>query len=218
LSAQLAHEIHNPLAAMRGSAQLLAAEAAEDGTSKRLADILIRESDRLATLVQDFLHFARPPPPVLRQCPLSQLVTETADLLRADPLASGVNIETTLSDVPASVDPDQIRQVLLNLLRNACEAVGVGGTVRVNLEKDGRGSRIRVWDSAGSIPESHLSCIFDPFFTTRETGTGLGLSIAHSIVQAHGGMIRVTSSPGSGTEFIVGLPGTNGVSVESIGR
>jgi two-component system sensor histidine kinase PilS (NtrC family) len=146
------------------------------------------------------------------------LVTETADLLRADPLASGVNIETTLSDVPATVDPGQIRQVLLNLLRNACEAVGVGGTVRVNLEKDGRGSRICVWDSAGSIPESHLSCIFDPFFTTRETGTGLGLSIAHSIVQAHGGMIRVTSSPASGTEFIVGLPGTNGVSVESIGR
>jgi two-component system sensor histidine kinase PilS (NtrC family) len=218
LSAQLAHEIHNPLAAMRGSAQLLAAEAAEDGASKRLADVLIRESDRLTTLVQDFLHFARPPPPSLRACLLSRLVTETVELLRADPLASGVNVQTTLSDVTAIVDSDQIRQVLLNLLRNACQAVGGGGAVRVQLEQDSVGARIRVWDSAGSIPESHLSCIFDPFFTTRETGTGLGLSIAHSIVQAHGGLIRVTSSPVSGTEFVVGLPRTNGVAIENFGR
>lgn len=218
LAAQLAHEIHNPLASMRGSAQLLAGEASTDGESSRLAQILIRESDRLAALVEDFLRFARPPPPVVRSCSLSQLVADTVDLLRADPLVAGVELETRLIDVSAPVDPDQIRQVLLNLLRNACAAVGPGGKVRIQLEQDGGSSRIRVWDSAGSIPESHLRCIFDPFFTTRDGGNGLGLSIAHSIVQGHGGMIQVSSSPASGTEFVVGLPTSSGAAVANPGR
>jgi two-component system sensor histidine kinase PilS (NtrC family) len=217
LAAQLAHEIHNPLASMRGSAQLLAAEAGEHDQSRRLAKILIRESDRLTTLLEDFLHFARPPPPAFRECSLSQLVAETVDLLRADPLAAGLAIETSLSDVSGKFDPDQIRQVLLNLLRNACSAVRSGGKVRVSLEQNGVGSVVRVWDSAGSIPESHLGCIFDPFFTTRDGGSGLGLSIAHSIVQAHGGMIQVTSSPESGTEFVVGLPISSGAAIANPG-
>lgn len=218
LAAQLAHEIHNPLASMRGSAQLLASEYMRDGESSRLASILIRESDRLAALVEDFLRFARPPPPVLRPCSLSQLVSETVDLLRADPLVSGLDIDLSLSDVWAPVDPDQIKQVLLNLLRNACAAVSPGGKVRVQIEQDGGDSRIRVWDSAGSIPEAHLSCIFDPFFTTRDGGNGLGLSIAHSIVRGHGGVIQVTSSPASGTEFVVGFPKENGAAVANPGR
>jgi two-component system sensor histidine kinase PilS (NtrC family) len=217
LAAQLAHEIHNPLASMRGSAQLLAAEADTDRESSRLAQILIRESDRLSALVEDFLRFARPPPPVMRACSLTQLVAETVDLLRADPLAAGVEIQMKLPEVWAPIDPDQIKQVLLNLLRNACAAVGPGGKVRIQLEQDGHGSRIRVWDSAGSIPESHLQSIFDPFFTTRESGNGLGLSIAHSIVQGHGGMIQVSSSPSSGTEFVVGFPNSSGAAVANPG-
>ena len=217
LAAQLAHEIHNPLASMRGSAQLLAAEAGEHEQSWRLAKILIRESDRLTTLLEDFLHFARPPPPVFREYSLTQLVSETVDLLRADPLAAGLDLEVALSDVSAKFDPDQIRQVVLNLLRNACTAVGQGGKVRVFLEQTEAGPVVRVWDSAGSIPEAHLGCIFDPFFTTRDGGSGLGLSIAHSIVQAHGGMIRVSSAPESGTEFVVAFPISSGAAIANPG-
>lgn len=204
LSAQLAHEIRNPLASMRGSAQMLAAEMPR-GDSARLAKVLIRESDRLSTLVEDFLRFARPPKPMMRSHSLKQLLTETLEILCSDPLARGVRIETALSEVAGDVDPDQMKQVLINVLRNAFAAVGQGGEVKVALDSVEGHPRIRVWDSAGSIPKENFERIFEPFFTTRQGGTGLGLSTAHSIVRAHGGMIYVTSSPLEGTEFTIGL-------------
>ncbi|MHB8876190.1 MAG: two-component system sensor histidine kinase NtrB [Myxococcaceae bacterium] len=218
LSAQLAHEIRNPLASMRGSAQMLAGEARSDDASKRLANILIRESDRLATLVDDFLRFARPGPPELMHQDLKLLVAETVEMLRADPMAGGIEIELALEDVQAQVDPAQIRQVLINLLRNAFAAVGAGGRVVVRVARQDGQARIGVWDSAGSIPPSDLTRIFDPFFTTRKNGTGLGLSTAHSIIQAHGGMIHVRSSPSEGTEFVVGLPAQGEAHVANSGR
>jgi len=206
LAAQLAHEIRNPLAAMRGSAQLLVQAPDADPTSARLVDILLRESDRLSKLVEDFLRFARPPPPLKRELDLEVLVEETVDMLRADPLAGQVRVERVLAPVRMLVDADQIRQVLINLLRNAFQAVGPGGSVRVTLQEvDGQGW-LRIWDSAGSIPAAHLSRIFEPFFSTREGGTGLGLSTAHSLVRAHGGTLRVSSSPREGTEFLIQLP------------
>lgn len=207
LAAQLAHEIRNPLAAMRGSAQMLAQDGAGDPGVARLTTILLRESDRLSRLVEEFLRFARPPPPRQRPMALDVLVRETAEMLQADPLGRGVSLAMDLPPVAALVDPDQIRQVLLNLLRNAFEAVGSGGRVRVSLAvAEGGMARLRLWDSAGAIPESHLGRIFEPFFTTRTGGTGLGLATAYSIVRAHAGSIQVTSSPEAGTEFTVELP------------
>jgi two-component system sensor histidine kinase PilS (NtrC family) len=206
LSAQLAHEIRNPLASMRGSAQMLATDLAPDGANRRLAGILIRESDRLAHLVEDFLRFARPPPPERQACELDQLAAEVLEMLRADPLAAGSALEQALAPVRAEVDPDQLRQVLLNLLRNALLAVQPRGKVKVTVERQEGAAKIRIWDSGGSIPPGDLDRIFDPFFTTRPGGTGLGLSTAHSIIRAHGGMIQVTSSPAQGTEFVVTLP------------
>jgi two-component system sensor histidine kinase PilS (NtrC family) len=206
LAAQLAHEIRNPLAAMRGSAQMLAQDAAGNAGNERLTAILLRESDRLSRLVEDFLRFARPPPPQRQPVALEALVSETVEMLRADPLGRGVQVVQELTPVQAQVDPDQIRQVLLNLLRNAFQAAGPGGRVRVSLDvgPDGEPS-LRVWDSAGAIPEEHLGRIFEPFFTTRCGGTGLGLSSAHSIVRAPGGRIQVHSAPQVGTEFMVAL-------------
>ncbi len=206
LAAQLAHEIRNPLASMRGSAQMLAADAPQDAASAKLAHILIRESDRLSGLVEDFLRFARPPPPNLRRQSLSQLTHDTVTMMKADPLARDVQLEERLSDVEAHCDAGQIRQVLLNLLRNAFAAVGPGGKVVVTVDAHEGTPRVRVWDSAGSIPSGDLARIFDPFYTTRVSGTGLGLSTAHSIVSAHGGKIQVSSSPEQGTEFRVLLP------------
>jgi two-component system, NtrC family, sensor histidine kinase PilS len=217
LSAQLAHEIRNPLAAMRGSAQMLAAQAT-GGSQVRLAQILVRESDRLSALLADFLRFARPPPPSLSACSLRDVVGETLDMLQADPLAAQTRLETALQDVLANVDADQLRQVLINILRNALTAAGPSGRVRLSIHRGDHGPEIHIWDSAGSIPPAHLPRIFEPFFTTKEGGTGLGLSTAHSIVQAHGGTIRVSSSPDAGTEFVIALPDPQEVAVANPGR
>jgi len=203
LSAQLAHEIRNPLAAMRGSAQLLS--EAGDPETERLVGILTRESDRLAELVGEFLAFARPPTPVRRRCDLDELVKQTVELLASDPLAFGVNVEIEPAGLTSEVDADQVRQVLLNLLRNALAAAGPGGKVRAYFSREGDEVRIHVWDSGGSIASADLPHLFEPFFTKRPGGTGLGLSTVHSIVRAHGGEIQVSSSPGSGTEFVVGF-------------
>ncbi|MDC0709789.1 ATP-binding protein [Stigmatella sp. ncwal1] len=206
LAAQLAHEIRNPLAAMRGSAQMLAQDGAEDPSVVRLTNILMRESDRLSRLVEEFLRFARPPPPQRRAIALDELIRETVEMLQTDPLRRGVHLSLELPPVVASVDPDQLRQVLLNLLRNAFEAVGSAGQTRVSLSVEDGKALMRVWDSAGAIPETHLGRIFEPFFTTRSGGTGLGLATAYSIVRAHEGRLQVTSSPQLGTEFTVELP------------
>jgi two-component system sensor histidine kinase PilS (NtrC family) len=103
------------------------------------------------------------------------------------------------------VDPDQIRQVLLNILRNALAAAGDGGKVRAFFSSSGDVRRIHVWDSAGSIASTDLPHIFEPFFSKTPGGTGLGLSTVHSIVRAHGGQVHVSSSPTQGTEFVVAL-------------
>lgn len=206
LSAQLAHEIRNPLAAMRGSAQMLAEDIASGGAAARLVGIILRESDRLSRLVEDFLRFARPPTPLLQRVELARLVHETVEMMQADPLSAGVMTRAYLEPLEAQVDPDQIRQVVLNLLRNALQAAGPSGEVRVGLTRAGEQTHLSIWDSAGSIPSQDLKRIFEPFVTTRTGGTGLGLSTAHAIIQAHGGTIEVTSNTRSGTRFTVRLP------------
>ncbi len=206
MSAQLAHEIRNPLASMRGSAQLLGDDVKNSPHSVRLAQIIVRESDRLASLVDSYLEHARPPPPARENIRIDSVVAETVEMLRADPMTNGVSIEESLAAVEGLADPAQLRQVLINLLRNALVAVGKGGRVRVTVDEESNQARIRVWDSAGSIPAEDLLRIFEPFYTTREAGTGLGLSTVHAIVQAHSGLIAVTSSAADGTTFTVALP------------
>lgn len=201
-SAQLAHEIRNPLASMRGSAQMLSV----DDRNAKLAEIIVREADRLSGLVESYLKLARPPPPKPEALRLDQVVQETVEMLRADPLAAGVRIEEALQAVEGEADRGQLRQVMINLLRNAFAAVGPGGRVKVSVERQNGSARISVWDSAGSIPPEDLDRVFEPFYSTRQGGTGLGLSTAFSIVRAHGGMIEVSSSPQAGTTFSVGLP------------
>lgn len=205
LSAQMAHEIRNPLASMRGAAQMLAAEQF-DRPSSRLANILVRESDRLSALLDDFLRFARPPPPRMFETAMDSLVGETVEMLRRDPLSEHLTVQLELEPIRCWVDPDQFRQVLVNLLRNAFAAAGEDGTVKVRLTRRENIILLSVWDSAGSIAASEIEKIFDPFYSTKESGTGLGLSTTHSIVAAHGGKMMVSSSPKVGTEFVVELP------------
>jgi len=205
LSAQLAHEIRNPLAAMRGSAQLLSGDVA-GGPQERLAGVIMREADRLAGLVDGYLKLARPPPPQLIEGRLDQVVLETIELLRADPSFAAVRLEQQLEPVEALCDQAQVKQALLNLLRNAAAAVNPSrGLIRVRVHARDGVPCIDVWDSAGSVRAEDRQRIFEPFFTRARGGTGLGLSTVQTIAQAHGGSISVQSSPEQGTTFSLTL-------------
>lgn len=202
-SAQLAHEIRNPLASVRGAAQILGEDTA--GTpQEKLARLIMREADRLASLVDGYLKLARPPPPVFAKTRLDLLVTETLEMLRADPEMARVTIEEDALPLEAACDAAQVKQVLINLLRNAVRATGTHGRVRVSVRADGDRPLIEVWDSAGSISPDDQLHLFEPFFS-KAGGTGLGLSTVQSIVHAHGGTVRVASTPTSGTTFSVTL-------------
>lgn len=206
MAAQLAHEIRNPLAAMRGSAQLLTEETAGNEVAERLGRILIRESDRLARLVDEVLRFARPANPRHQHLDLSVLVEEVLHMLHSDPLAEGILLAAEGEGVEADVDPDQLRQVLLNLVRNALQAAGRGGQVRVLVGQEAGSAVLEVRDSGPPIPEAILSRFFEPFFTTRQGGTGLGLATAHAIVSAHRGSLSVASTAEAGTIFTIRIP------------
>ncbi len=205
MSAQLAHEIRNPLASMRGSAQLLASDRTESDASGRLARLIMREADRLAALVEGYLTLARPPPPVKLRTRVDQVITETVEMLKADPLVSGTSIEISAGALEGDVDPGQLKQVLINLIRNAVAATQGKGRIRVSAQASGQRLKIDVWDSAGALKREDQGHVFEPFFTRRADGTGLGLSTVQAIVHAHGGTVSVDSAPERGTTFSVRL-------------
>jgi two-component system sensor histidine kinase PilS (NtrC family) len=211
LAAGLAHELRNPLAAMTGSVELLRDAAREDGDAQRLMDILLREASRLNRLVSRFLQFTRPAPPQRAVTDLGLLVAETLGVFVNDPAAVGVAVEKDLVPTPIACDPDQMKEVLWNLLVNAAQAIGVrerrGGCIRIACRPDSTGGAIvSVEDDGPGIAEGDLRKIFLPFHTTKEQGTGLGLATVQRVVDAHGGTVEVFSVPGRGARFTVRLP------------
>jgi len=216
LAATMAHEIRNPLASISGSVELLR-EIASTEEDRRLVDIVLREVDRLNRLVTEVLEFARPREAERVRLDLAQAIVEALTFFEQG-LAPGIVIEKTLT-APLFVmaDPGQIRQVLLNLLKNAQEAMPAGGVIRVWLRRDQRTlpewdapapvAVLTVEDQGGGIPEELHSRVFEPFFTTKTHGTGLGLATVSRIVRDHGGTVRVVSGTG-GTSLEVCLPET----------
>ena len=207
LSAGLAHEIRNPLGALEGAVQILQRVELPAEIRCEFAQMASNEVGRLKTLLTNFLDFARPKPP-------QRIVIEPALLLES---VVRLSAETAkMADVqvskeayqmaPISVDAEQIKQVLLNLVLNAVQAMPHGGEVLLRAIQDGNSVLLEVVDQGSGIPAENLERIFDPFFTTRANGTGLGLSIAHQIVHAHGGQIIVRNNPDRGATFSFVLP------------
>ena len=211
MAASIAHEIRNPLAAMRGSIQLLRSEMNGDSSQAELMEIVLRESDRLNRIITDYLTYARPRAQQLANVDVRELLRETFTLLRNSPeLRDGHLLEEELPDRPvmALVDAAQIRQVFWNLARNALQAMPDGGRLRAELrhKSSGRLSITFTDDGRGMSPEQ-VEHLFEPFSSTTAGGTGLGLSIVHQIIREHGGTINVRSREGHGTTITIELPG-----------
>jgi signal transduction histidine kinase/PAS domain-containing protein len=212
LSASIAHEIRNPLAGISASAQaLLRSPTGGDPANAPLLRIIDRESKRLNRIITDFLQFARPRPPSLRRVAVPALVDSTLSLMEAEAGTRIVLRREFAPDLPGiQADGDQIKQVLLNLLTNAFQAMPEGGTVEVRVAPSdlpsGSAVELSVSDTGPGIPPGDLARVFEPFFSTRKDGTGLGLAIAHQIVHAHGGSISAHSVAGKGALFRIVLP------------
>ncbi len=210
LGAGLAHEIRNPLngASLHLSVldRALARSPEVSPHAREAADVLRSEIRRLSALVSDFLEVARPKPLARVECDLEEIARGVAILVA--PEAESRRVALRVDSVPppavATVDPDRVRQVLLNLVRNGIEAVPEGGQVSILVRRLGEAVEIEVADDGAGIPDA-TAPIFDAFYTTKERGTGLGLSIVHRIVSDHGGDVRFESRPGS-TIFTVRLP------------
>jgi two-component system sensor histidine kinase PilS (NtrC family) len=168
-----------------------------------------RESTHLGKLVSDFLTFARPPPPALREGDLGALVEECCDAFEPEAISQGRTLLRHVHPAPCRFDPDQMRQVVGNLLRNALEATTPGGVIEVSVEPSGNGSAVIVEDDGPGVPQEAAAHLFEPFFTTKEKGTGLGLALVARIAGSHGGTVDVENRAKNGARFVVWLPGTH---------
>ena len=210
LAAGLAHELRNPLASMMGSVELLRSSGLKDD-DRRLLEIVLREGGRLSQLVADFLAFARPGAPRREPVDLAELAGQTLEAFALDPVAAAARLERALVPVEVLGDPDQLRQVLWNLLINAAQAIAAAGPgpgcirVRCGPSGDG-GAELAVEDDGPGIDPADRDRLFTPFFTTKAAGTGLGLATIHRVVDGHGGAVSVDSAPGRGARFTIHLP------------
>ncbi len=210
MASGMAHEVKNPLAAIRSSAQLLTGRTS--GKEAQLAGIIVSEVDRLNQVVNEFLDYARPAPLEREPVLLGGLLDSCLELLAPVIKQAGVTIRRAYSEherkVP--VDPSQMRQVFLNLLLNAVQAIATGDAARdvaVELRQENRCTRVSVHDTGPGISPDKLRQVFEPFYSTKVGGTGLGLPIAQRIVSEHGGRLLLESTQAKGTTATVILPG-----------
>jgi two-component system sensor histidine kinase HydH len=213
LAAGVAHEIRNPLSSIKGFARFLAHSLSDRPQEKEYAEIMVKEVDRINSVVNDLLTFARPLEPELATTDLFELIEHTVRLLETDARSRNIKIRSKINPDFNSLllDANQITQALLNLMLNALQEVDDGGTIEVGADVDDSGSRLHIWveDDGPGIPNDKKKKIFDPFFTTRKKGTGLGLAIVNKIVENHRGELQVESPlPGKtgGSRFTITLP------------
>lgn len=208
MAAGIAHEVRNPLSAIKGLARFFMEASPAGSDESRMADIMTKEVLRLDKVVGDLLDFARPDVLNLTDVALNELVERAHDMVRADMDARKIRFEAELPQPPLSVrlDRDRMTQVLLNLFLNAVQAMPDGGKLTVRGRMEGSELALDVADTGCGIAPERLGDIFSPYFTTKASGTGLGLSIVHKIVEAHDGTIEVASTPGEGTVFKLRFP------------
>jgi signal transduction histidine kinase len=208
LSASLAHEIRNPLASIDGAANLIESPQTSEETRRGSLAIIRKEIQRLNRLLTNLLDFARPRKPEFQPAEPGQVLDAIINLAGHSAQQKGITIR---KDVPPSVppfecDPEQMKQVILNLAINAVQAMGGPGEIVLSARQRDSSVIISVRDQGPGIPEEDIDKIFNPFFTTKDAGTGLGLSVVHQIVNQHGGTVRAERNPDRGMTFSLEVP------------
>ena len=205
LAAGLAHEIRNPVAAIRGAAEALEPEPAGEQRAEMLA-VISEETGRLGRFLGEFLEYARPRSPRARPVDIVPLIRRCLDHLDLAGVKIQVDLLVDAKDTTVLADADQLEEVVENLVSNARDAAGNIGQVSIRIAEAGADHlTIRFRDNGPGIPPDHLGKLFQPFHTTKSGGTGLGLAVVERIVQAHGGDVRATNHTDGGAEFVVTL-------------
>lgn len=210
-AAHISHEIRNPLMLMGGFARQVRRVLDQEGEEARKLLLVEEEAGRLENMLGEVRDFTRPSAPRLTPGDLNATIWETAQLMEQDLAARGVVLRTKLDAALTHApgvphDPGQIRQVLINLLKNAAEAMHEGGAVTVTSRRNATMAEVEVRDTGPGLTPEQARQIFNPFFTTKERGTGLGLAVCYRIMADHHGDIRVTAAQGKGCLFVLRLP------------
>jgi signal transduction histidine kinase len=216
LTAGLAHEIRNPLVAIRTFTQLLPERYDDPEFRNGFQGLALKEVDRICGLINDLLSFARPSKPNVAPENISDVVENIARILETQAKEKNAEItrEFDLSLPKVWIDKEQMKQVFMNLILNAIQAMNDGGSIVISTRISARSNaelikeyvQVGIRDTGVGIPEENLEHIFDPFFTSKDEGSGLGLAVSHQIVQEHGGFLTVESTVGKGTVFFVHVP------------
>ena len=208
LAAGVAHEIRNPLSSIKGFATYFRERYSHIPEDREVSSIMIQEVDRLNRVVSQLLAFAKPVSITKKPVPISEVIHNTLKLMERQSNDRQIDIETKIQPglplIP--MDPDQMSQVLLNLLLNSAEAMARGGRIVISATLNQDRLILQISDNGSGIAETDLSQIFDLYFTTKTSGTGLGLAIVHNIVEAHDGDIKVESLAGKGSTVTIRLP------------
>jgi two-component system, NtrC family, sensor histidine kinase HydH len=208
LSAGIAHEIRNPLASIQGAVDILGQGMSAEDPKLEFAHIARKEVARLERLTTEILQFSKPAPPQKLNADPREIVQAACRLVADQAHRQGIDIILHFdeSDTAILVDPEQIKQVLINIFINAIQAQTKGGRIAITAKAEGGEWIAIVQDSGPGISSEQLEHIFDPFFTTKREGTGLGLSISYQLVINNGGRIRASSKPGEGARFEISFP------------
>jgi signal transduction histidine kinase len=208
MAATVAHEIRNPLTAVRGFAQRIARKTEEDSRTCTYCNMILEEVDRLNKVIADVLDFARRLSPRLEATDLNALCRDTVKLLQQELVENEITLvpDFDLDLPPVALDSSQMKQVLVNLFQNARQAMEREGTLTLSTALRDGWAVLTIADTGEGILEENLQRIWEPFYTTRTHGTGLGLALVRRIVEDHGGRVDVRSEPGRGTTFEIYLP------------